>query len=62
MQRHYSEVLPCPFIDPDLPRFKLDEGAFMAELAAELAGLTLGRGDDLMPGEMATVMEVLAAY
>jgi hypothetical protein len=50
-----------PFIDETMPRFKLDEGAFMAELAEELAGLTLGR-DDLLPGEMAPVLEVLAAY
>lgn len=51
-----------PFIDETKPRFKLDEGAFMAELADTLAGLTLGRDDGLLPGEMAPVMEVLAAY
>lgn len=51
-----------PFIDPDLPRFKLDEGAFMADLAEELAGLTLGRDDGLLPGEIMPVLEVLAAY
>jgi hypothetical protein len=36
-----------PFIDPDLPRFKLDVGAFMAELAAELARWNLGRNDHM---------------
>lgn len=51
-----------PFIDETLPRFKLNEGAFMAELAEELAGLTLGRDDGLLPGEMVPVLEVLAAY
>jgi hypothetical protein len=52
-----------PFIDESLPRFKLDEGAFMAELAAELAGLTLGREPDRMrAAEMMPVLEVLAGH
>lgn len=50
-----------PFIDPDLPRFKLDEGAFMADLAEELAALVLGH-DGLLPGEMEPVLDVLTAY
>lgn len=57
-----NHLLPIsPFIDPDLPRFKLDEGAFMADLAEELAGLVLGH-DGLLPGEMGPVLDVLAGY
>lgn len=56
MTHHHLPI--SPFINPDLPRFKLNEGAFMAE---ELAGLTLGY-EGLLPGEMAPVLDVLAAY
>lgn len=59
MTHHHLPI--SPFINPDLPRFKLNEGAFMAELAEELAGLTLGH-DGLLPGEMMPVLDVLAAY
>lgn len=52
-----------PFIDPDLPRFRLDVGAFMAELADELARWTLGRDDNHMQAaQIMPVLEVLANY
>lgn len=53
---------PSPFINPDLPRFKRDVGAFMAELAAELARWNLGRTPHMRAAEMMPVLEVLAGH
>jgi hypothetical protein len=73
---HPETIMPTPlplspFVNPDLPRFKLDAGRFMAELADELARWTLGPSpkfladpspEYLEAAQIVPVLEVLAGY